>query len=290
MGFSGFEGRHYSLFENIEEDMGRAADLQNLLNVLAFKYIAEGKLMHAHIPDDPSVESERRQIVFGSAIGVPTFFIRHDTKNLFLRRIIDKTSRVRLSRRYPGYLRVYNLEYRKALLSILREDAADLIEMLGLKETMDDLTLRLECPDSHATAGRLTGSILESAGEKSPLHMKANDFNKAAEKFYRDDLKRHHIRDAFRLLEEDMSRIDAVCHKDKQMMRNALQFTLKDQNVSQFLSITKEKAIREEVSTNDLVKLINLTLISIDNDRSQSQMFSHNELSENYNASPVYRA
>ena len=290
MGFSGFEGRQYSLFENIEEDMGRAADLQNLLNALAFKYIAEGRLMHAHIPDDPSIESERRQIVFGSAIGIPTFFVRHDTKNLFLRRIIDRTSKVRLSRRYAGYLRVYNLEYRKALLSILREDAADLIEMLGLKETMDDLTLRLECPDSHATAGRLTGSILNSAGAKSTLHMKANDFNKAAEKFYRDDLKRHHIRDAFRLLEEDMSRIDAVCHKDKQMMRNALQFTLKDQNVSQFLSITKEKAIREEVSTNDLVKLINLTLISIDNDRSQSQMFFHNELSENDNASPVYRA
>jgi hypothetical protein len=162
--------------------------------------------------------------------------------------------------------------------------------MLGLKETVDDLALRLECPDSHATAGRLTGSILDSAGAKSPLNMKANDFNKAAEKFYRNDLKRHHIRDAFRLLEEDMNRIDAVYHNDKQMIRNALQFTLKDQDASQFLSITKQKVMREEVSTNDLVKLINLTLISIDNDRSQSQKFLHKELSESDNTSSVYRA
>ena len=44
--------------------MGRAVDLQMLLNALAFKYIAEGKLTHQHIPDNPSVESERRQIFF----------------------------------------------------------------------------------------------------------------------------------------------------------------------------------------------------------------------------------
>ena len=42
MGFSGFEGRHYSLFENFEEDMGRAADLQTLITALSYKYMAQG--------------------------------------------------------------------------------------------------------------------------------------------------------------------------------------------------------------------------------------------------------
>lgn len=73
MGFSGFEGRYYSLFSSIEEDMGKAANLQNLLNALAFKYMAEGKLTHSHIPDDPAVESERRQIFFCAATDIPTF-------------------------------------------------------------------------------------------------------------------------------------------------------------------------------------------------------------------------
>jgi hypothetical protein len=288
MGFSGFEGRHYSLFENIEEDMGRAADLQNLLNVMAFKYIAEGKVMHAHIPDDPSIESERRQIVFGSAIGIPTFFVRHDTRNLFLRRIIDKASRVRLSRRYPGYQRIYNLEYRKALLSIIREDAADLIEMLGMEGTMEDLALRLEYPENHTAAGRLTGSILDIAGAKSPLQMKADDFNKAAERFYRNDLKMRHINEAFRLLEEDIRKIDTACRSDKHTMRNALQFTMKDQEASRFVNNIRQKVIDEDISTGDLIKLINLVLISVDDDRSQSQTNLNERSIEEYHGSPVY--
>jgi hypothetical protein len=50
MGFSGFEGRSYSLFHSFEEDMAKAVDLQNLLTALAFKYIADGRVTHAHIP------------------------------------------------------------------------------------------------------------------------------------------------------------------------------------------------------------------------------------------------
>ena len=75
MGFSGFEGRHYSLFESFTQDMGPAVTLQNLLYLLAFKYIVTGQIGHEHIPDDPSVESERRQVIFGAAIGIPTFFV-----------------------------------------------------------------------------------------------------------------------------------------------------------------------------------------------------------------------
>ena len=86
-----------------------------------------------------------------------------------LRKIIEKAGRIRLSRRYPGYLRVYNLEYCKALVKILREDAADLIEMLDLTDTMDDLTMRLEDSENHSATGRLTGAIIGMAGVKSPL-------------------------------------------------------------------------------------------------------------------------
>ena len=96
MGFSGFEGRHYSLFENFEEDMGRAADLQTLVTSLAYKYMALG-IDHRYIPDTPSLESERRQVFFGTAIGIPTFFVRKDTTNLFLQKILRKTRSVRSS-------------------------------------------------------------------------------------------------------------------------------------------------------------------------------------------------
>ncbi len=78
MGFSGFEGRYYSMFENFADDMGRATDLQTLITALAYKYMALGTT-HTHIPDAPSLESERRQIFFGAAIGIPTFFVQRDS-------------------------------------------------------------------------------------------------------------------------------------------------------------------------------------------------------------------
>src|SRR5262249_23762090 len=136
MGFSGFEGRHYSLFPSFTRDMAQAVNLQQLVTCLAFKYIVAGKYGHGDIPDSPFVESERRQIFFGAAAGVPTFFVRRDTTNVLMRVILAETRRTRPSRRYSGYIRVHNLEYRHALVRILRRDAADLIEILGFRDCL----------------------------------------------------------------------------------------------------------------------------------------------------------
>jgi hypothetical protein len=68
--------------------------------------------------------------------------VRRDTTNRLLRAILSRTKRKRASRRYSGYLRVHNDDYRRALLQTLLEDGADLIEMFGLRETVDDLKSR----------------------------------------------------------------------------------------------------------------------------------------------------
>jgi hypothetical protein len=99
IGFSGFEGRHYSLFADPLIDMGEAATLQALLTGLAFKYIAEGTARHADIPDDPTTESERRQFIFASALGLSTCNVRIDGPNRLLARILSKTAKTRPSRR-----------------------------------------------------------------------------------------------------------------------------------------------------------------------------------------------
>jgi hypothetical protein len=81
MGFSGYEARYFSLFENLVDDMGAAADLQVPITLLAYKYILERKVCHQSIPDNPTVESERRQFFFGSAIGIPTFYVHKNSTN-----------------------------------------------------------------------------------------------------------------------------------------------------------------------------------------------------------------
>jgi hypothetical protein len=280
MGFSGFEARHYSLFEQFAGDMGRAVDIQNLLYCLAYKYIANRRITHSHIPDRPFVESERRQIIFGTAIGIPTFFVRHDTDNEMMKRIIARTEKVRHSQRYPGYLRVHNLEYRRALLRILREDAADLIEMFQMEDTIQDLAMRLEAPDRFAALGRLTGGILNEGGFSSPMQMSAEDFNLAAERYYREKLRRRHTEEALDFLSADLITLGEGSSRAAQTTRQALRFVLKEEGASAFLARLRNIICAGRVKEEDLRKLIQLVLISVHEDRGracQSTSSAHGE-------------
>jgi hypothetical protein len=262
-GFSGFEGRHYSLFESFTQDMGPAVSMQNLLYLLAFKYIITGAVIHENIPDDPSVESERRQIIFGSAIGIPTFFVHSNTGNTLIKKIIGKTERVRPSRRYPGYLRIYNIEYRRALLKILHEDAADLLEMFGMRESVDELKSRLNDPEHYSMCGKLTRGILDMANAKSPFDLSADEFNQVAEKYYRTDLRNRHIREAFGLLGEDIAKLDHSSGGLRQDIRSLLHSVLKETNITQFLDGAEQEIIGETASKETLEKLVRIILVHI---------------------------
>ncbi|MCF8035077.1 MAG: hypothetical protein K9K66_15170 [Desulfarculaceae bacterium] len=203
LGFSGFEGRHYSLFAGLQQDLAPAAELQRLVTALALVQIARGRLTMGHIPDGPEVESERRQAFFGAAIGIPTFYVRADSDNIFLRHLAQSSRRVRHSRRYSGYLRVYNHEYRRALLAYLRREGAGLIQAMGLEGVMDDLEARLDDPGLGAQS-RLTRGVLERLGEKDPFRASAAEFNQAAEEHYRDGLRRAHLDEALAILARDL--------------------------------------------------------------------------------------
>jgi len=277
MGFSGFEGRTYSLFHRFEEDMAKAVDLQNLLTALAFKYMAEERVTHADIPDDPFVESERRQIIFGQAIGIPTFFIRSDTGNRFLKRIVEKTQRVRPSRRYPGYLRVHHREYCRSLLRMIKEDAADLIEILHLSDTIDDLERRVENPSQYSTLGKLTRAILEKGKASSPMKMKANDFNRTTESYYRDELRKSHFMEGFRFLEEDLRRIEKMADGNENAIHSELKSLLKDQDGSSFIRNIRQDVVDEKASTELLKKLISLLLLTVLSDQRRADHSSSNE-------------
>jgi hypothetical protein len=270
MGFSGFEGRHYSLFENLEDDMGGAADLQVLINALAFKYMATGELTHAHIPDSPSMESERRQIFFGAAIGIPTFYVRKKSPNLFLKKILTATAQVRPSRRYPGYLRVPIQEYRRALVDILLADGAELIEALNLRSTMEELMARLEYPDKNSAAGRVTRGILQTLNAGSPMEVNARAFNQGAEKYYRETLRRSHLMEAARFLEEDCLQADLHSGDMDEKTVDALRSVLGGTAAIDFLRKVKRDLLEERIPLDMLRRVINLLLVTIHHDSARA--------------------
>ncbi|WP_447970987.1 hypothetical protein [Nitrospira sp. M1] len=263
-GFSGFEGRYYSLFESLTDDLADAANLQALLTALAFRYIAHHDVTHAHIPDTPAIESERRQLFFGAALNVPTFYVRVNSENLFLRKILSKMKHIRLSRRFPQFIRAHHHEYLRALVTILREDARDLIEEFQLGDFLDRLTLRIEEPAEFSTFGKLTKGIQRQAGVSSPLHLSGEECNAAAESYYRTTLRTHHIQEGLNGLEDDLKHFDSSADPQLDPLRPIARSIVGHAvSTTAFLQSVKQDIINECADIQTIIKLIRLTLLTI---------------------------
>jgi hypothetical protein len=269
MGFTGFEGRHYSLFENLDRDMGHAANLQMLITALAYKYIFTGSISHADIPDHPFVESERRQIFFGAAAGIPTFYVRTDTPNRLLARMVKKTRDTRTSRRYTGYTRVRIADFQRTLIRLLKEDAPELIEMGKLHDTIRDLEDRI---DEDSVANRLTRRICEDAGASSPMALTGDEFNAAAETFYRERLKKEQMGQALDQWSEQVRQLDGMSAWRSGHFNQALFAVLKGKDASAFISTARSSVIAEELPLAcHHTQMIHLMLLTLSHMKRQSE-------------------
>ncbi|MBI4667186.1 MAG: hypothetical protein HY751_12350 [Nitrospinae bacterium] len=243
-GYFGFEGRHYSVFENIEEDMGAAASLQSLVTALAFKLVAEGAVDHSHIPDNPFMESERRQIFFGSAIGLPTFYVKTGTANRFLTRVLSHANSTRLSGRYQGYMRIHNSEYRRALLSLIAREGAELVEAFGMGEALKSLMEGIDKPWERSAWGRMAKAATGEAGAKAPMRMGAEEFNAAMERYYREGLRRKNMEEGYNLFLDALGKDIAA-------------------ETAEFAHSVKESVMDEKARLGDIVRLAGLFLAVI---------------------------
>jgi hypothetical protein len=268
MGFSGFEARHYSLFKGFDRDMRPAVDLQRLVTLLAYHYILAGTLTHADIPDTPTVESERRQFFFGAAIGIPTLYVRKGSKNRLMTRILKHCHHTRYSRRYNGYLRVPAIEYRRALIRMLKNDARHLIEMLGLASTVDDLALRIDDPDSHSVASRVVRQI-SGAGRRTALRTSGQEFNQAAEQYYRDTLRIDHMHEAFALFRKAARELDSWESWRKGNYNKALLWLLDGVGTDEFLVSIRRDTLSESLPVAVSQKMICLLLLVLNHQQTK---------------------
>ncbi|MFH1985100.1 MAG: hypothetical protein ABIL58_24955 [Pseudomonadota bacterium] len=268
-GYSGFEARYYSQFFEPGADLRHAVNLQALVAALAYRYALSGACTHLTIPDSPFIESERRQVLFGAAIGIPTFYVRKDTRNHFIRRVVEKTSGTRQSRRYAGYIRVLQSEYKRALLDVLRTDGADLIEAMGLDGTISDLSRRLSSEGDWASS-RLVDGILETAGAKNAMAMPAAVFNAAAETYYRQDLKRRHLAQALKDVCADADALDDWQTWREGYFNQSLLELLDGRSARQTVEMHQAAILDETVPPAHLTTLIQLILLCIHKDARDS--------------------
>lgn len=260
MGFTGFEGRHYSLFASMHGDLGPATDLQALITAYAYQCMARGEVLHAHIPDDPDTESERRQMFFAAAIGLPVFYVKRTTRNLFLRRVLAQTQRTRPSKRHTGYFKVYMDDYRNALQRLLAEDGA--LAETGVA-TLADLGARLAAPTERGVAGRLTSAILAELGVKNPMDVDAATFNQAAEQHYRGRLREQYLEEGLDSAGQSVWQMAQHTAHDS-ALRRALATLSGGRDVQEFFS-EAARDVRAGTATPDtLRRLIGLLLLNVE--------------------------
>jgi hypothetical protein len=263
-GYSGFEGRSYSLFHSLQEDMAEAVNIQNLVTALAYRYIQEEKVHHHDIPDQPSIESERRQIFFAGAVGIPTFYVRADTGNRLLRKILSHVRSQRNSLRYKGYVRVKIDDYKLALLHILESDGADLIDQLGLAGHMQSLRTRL-IDSSASTYGKIISAVQEELPRKrTPINVSAQEFNMATERYYRTGLKQKHLNEAISVFVDDSKRLERL--EDPHFKQVMASIGL-DISGAEFIGRHRESIIRETAGPETLLQMLRIGLAIINHER-----------------------
>ncbi|MGB8768560.1 MAG: hypothetical protein WCC92_03025 [Candidatus Korobacteraceae bacterium] len=257
MGFSGFEARYYSLFPSYDRDMVPATDLQQLLLVVAYQCALSEAIVPEEIPDDPTSESERRQPFFFAAAGLPAFYVRKNSRNQLLRRILSYSKHTRSSWRHPDYLRVSLRDYRHALVDFLEDSVPEAIDALEAHYLLGELRIRLADQSLQAGA-RLTQGTLSEAGSKNPMHLRAAEFNQAAEEYYREGLRTAQLAEAFQHLREDL----VLRHNEGDSVAlNVTRCEMRVQDPLRFLDSIRERLLRDELSTHELTLLLNLLLI-----------------------------
>jgi hypothetical protein len=260
MGFTGFEGRHYSLFASLQGDLAPATDLQALITAYAYRCMASGELTHMHIPNDPDTESERRQIFFAAAIGLPVVYVRKSTRNLFLRRVLARTTRTRPSKRHTGFFKVYLDDYRQALLRLLQDDGV--LAETGA-DTLADLGARLAAPAERGVSGRLTKAVLAELGVQNPMDVDAATFNQATEQHYRGTLRQQYLNEGFEMAGRSLRQLDQQALSEPILQRALAKLT--DGHSAQDFLNAAAPVVRAGTTTPDtLRRLIGLLLLNVE--------------------------
>ena len=197
-------GAFYSLFADLGRDMGAATNLQMLLQALAYPLHSRRDLQPRRYPG-PAGGGKRTAPVL----------LRHRHRHPHLLRAPGHPQPFppanpgggagsRSSRRYPGYLRIPGHAYRLALLALIRKDGAELVEMLDLKETLADLEARLRHPELQASSGSPPGSRNPAAPSQRHPPGQGRGFQRAAERYYREELRRRQVGEALAILAADL--------------------------------------------------------------------------------------
>jgi len=257
MGFSGFESRYYSLFPTFGRDMALATSLQQLLLMVAYQLALDGAVRAEDIPDDPTSESERRTPFLFAAAGLPAFYVHKKSRNELLKQVIRHCGSTRPSRRHPDYVRVPIREYCEALLTWLEQSARETIAQAQAELIVVELRFRLGDKSQQAHQ-RITNAVLAEAGSRDAMKLSSREFNRMAEQYYRESLRRNNLREAFEQLREDAL---ALAKSEHPELSAIVRHGVRVQDPVRFLDSVSERLVDDALTEQEAATVLNLLLM-----------------------------
>ncbi len=95
------------------------------------------------------------------------------------------------------------------------------------------------------------------------MALSAEAFNTAAERYYRETLRRRHTTEALDLLAEDLQTLHSYAILGRADFREALASVLGSEGPADFFERVRQRVVREEADPEELLTLIRLTLLTV---------------------------
>jgi len=112
------------------------------------------------------------------------------------------------------------------------------------------------------------------------MKLEAREFNRAAEDFYRDGLRRQHLREAVAHLREDVADLERfACDETKIRLRHGVRV----QDLARFLQDAEQRVLTDDLSLPEITALLNLMLVLTEWDRARAA-----QAAEGRDATPVH--
>src|SRR5262249_2513886 len=134
--------------------------------------------------------------------------------------------------------------------------------------------------------GKLWSGILSGSNRQWPMRMKAEEFNLRAEAYYREELRRKHLAEAFHFLIEDLRGLELIESHFDEPIKHSLDACLRNQGTADFVEELQQRAFNDLASEDEIRQIINLTLLTIYHDQKVSERML-NEGSRSAAAAPI---
>src|SRR5208283_2213271 len=128
-------------------------------------------------------------------------------------------------------------------------------------------------PGQYSAAARLNKEAFRSLGVRSALDATAEDFNAAAEAFYRNTLRLRHMSEAFDILEEDLGLLTSPASPHYRTIGRLAYGLLSSNDTGGYIREIRKAVMTDTVSIEALGRLISVMLLTIRADRYSEREF-----------------